>query len=98
MGVFFIIRRPDVAGRDAVEAFVDWLRSEVRRDAELAPAAGARAEADDVRRRANHATLQKDEALDQTAIWLARVSVGEARRRTICVDIFYNADRLQNRK
>ena len=38
MGVFFIIRRPEVAGRDAVEAFVDWLRSEVRRDAELAPA------------------------------------------------------------
>ena len=38
MGVFFIIRRPEVAGRDAVEAFVDWLRSEVRRDAEVAPA------------------------------------------------------------
>ena len=38
MGVFFIIRRPEVAGRDAVEAFIDWLRSEVRRDAEVAPA------------------------------------------------------------
>ena len=38
MGVFFIIRRPEVAGRDAVEAFVDWLRSEVRRDAGVAPA------------------------------------------------------------
>ena len=25
LGVFFIIRRPDVAGREAVEAFVDWL-------------------------------------------------------------------------
>ena len=24
-GTFFIVRRPDVAGRDAVEAFVDWL-------------------------------------------------------------------------
>ena len=38
LGVFYIIRRPDVAGREAVEAFVDWLWSEVRRDAELAPA------------------------------------------------------------
>ena len=37
MGVFFIIRRNDVAERDAVEAFVAWLRSEVRKDAELAP-------------------------------------------------------------
>ena len=37
MGVFFILRRPDVAGRDAVDAFIDWLRSEVRRDAEVAP-------------------------------------------------------------
>ena len=38
-GTFFIVRRPDVAGRDAVEAFVDWLWSEVRRDGEftLAP-------------------------------------------------------------
>ena len=44
-GAFYIIRRPGVAGRDAVEAFVDWLRSEVRRDAELAPApATARSE------------------------------------------------------
>jgi LysR family transcriptional regulator, glycine cleavage system transcriptional activator len=38
LGGFYIIRRNDVAGRDAVEAFVDWLRSEVRRDAEVAPA------------------------------------------------------------
>ena len=38
LGVFYIIRRTDVAGREAVEAFVDWLWSEVRRDAELAPA------------------------------------------------------------
>ncbi len=34
-GVFFIVRRRDVAGRDAVEAFVGWLKSEVRRDGEL---------------------------------------------------------------
>ncbi|MGZ9075386.1 MAG: LysR family transcriptional regulator [Burkholderiaceae bacterium] len=40
-GTFFIVRRPDVAGRDAVEAFVDWLWSEVRRDEELAPALGS---------------------------------------------------------
>ena len=38
MGEFFIIRRSDIAGRDAIEAFVDWLRSEVRRDDELASA------------------------------------------------------------
>ena len=38
LGVFYIVRRADVAGRDAVEAFVDWLWSEVRRDGELAPA------------------------------------------------------------
>ena len=37
MGVFFILRHPDVTGGDAVEAFVDWLRSEVRRDGEFAP-------------------------------------------------------------
>lgn len=36
-GRFFLIRRPDVVGRDAVEAFVDWLRAEVRRDDESAP-------------------------------------------------------------
>ena len=29
-GTFFIVRRPDVAGRDAVEAFIDWLWSEVK--------------------------------------------------------------------
>ena len=40
-GTFFIVRRPDGAGRNAVESFVDWLRSEVRRDAELAPALGS---------------------------------------------------------
>jgi hypothetical protein len=27
--------RPDAAGREAVEAFLAWLRSEVRRDGEL---------------------------------------------------------------
>src|SRR5262249_1367890 len=31
-GNFFIVTRPHVAGRDAVEAFAAWLRSEVRRD------------------------------------------------------------------
>jgi LysR family transcriptional regulator, glycine cleavage system transcriptional activator len=41
-GTFFIVRRPDVAGRDAVEAFIDWLWSEVRRDGERAPAPSAR--------------------------------------------------------
>src|SRR5262245_55538385 len=34
-GTFFVVLRPDVAGRDAVKGFVAWLRSEVRRDAEL---------------------------------------------------------------
>jgi DNA-binding transcriptional LysR family regulator len=34
-GIFFVVRRPDVAGREAVEAFVAWLKSEVRRDGEL---------------------------------------------------------------
>jgi LysR family transcriptional regulator, glycine cleavage system transcriptional activator len=38
LGAFFIVRRPDVAGRDAVEAFVNWLWSEVRRDGEFAAA------------------------------------------------------------
>jgi DNA-binding transcriptional LysR family regulator len=33
-GDFFIVIRRDVAGDDAVEAFVKWLRSEVRRDDE----------------------------------------------------------------
>lgn len=32
---FFIVRRRNVGGSDAVEAFVAWLRSEVRRDSEL---------------------------------------------------------------
>ncbi|HKO68970.1 MAG TPA: LysR substrate-binding domain-containing protein [Burkholderiaceae bacterium] len=40
LGVFYIIRRSDVAQREAVEVFVDWLRSEVRRDAEHAPVQG----------------------------------------------------------
>jgi len=34
-GTFFVVLRPDVAGRDAVKGFVAWLRSEVRRDDEL---------------------------------------------------------------
>jgi DNA-binding transcriptional LysR family regulator len=34
-GVFYLVRRRDVAGREAVETFVDWLRSEVRREGEL---------------------------------------------------------------
>jgi DNA-binding transcriptional LysR family regulator len=37
-GTFFIVPRHDAAGSDAVEAFVGWLRSEVRRDGELAHA------------------------------------------------------------
>jgi DNA-binding transcriptional LysR family regulator len=36
IGSFFIVIRPDVAGRDITKAFVAWLRSEVRRDGELA--------------------------------------------------------------
>ena len=35
LGSFFIVQRPDVAATDATEAFVAWLRSEVRRDGEL---------------------------------------------------------------
>lgn len=35
-GKFFIVRRPDVAGRDAVRAFVAWLWSEVKREGEVA--------------------------------------------------------------
>lgn len=34
-GAFFLILGREVAGRDAVKAFVEWLRSEVRRDGEL---------------------------------------------------------------
>jgi DNA-binding transcriptional LysR family regulator len=34
-GTFFVVIRPDVAGRDAVKVFVTWLRSEVRRDGQL---------------------------------------------------------------
>lgn len=36
-GAFYLIRRPDDAGRDAVEAFVGWLSGEVQRDAESGP-------------------------------------------------------------
>ena len=35
LGTFFIVQRPDVAATDATEAFVAWLRSEVRRDGDL---------------------------------------------------------------
>jgi LysR family glycine cleavage system transcriptional activator len=35
LGTFFIVLRPNVAPSDATEAFVAWLRSEVRRDSEL---------------------------------------------------------------
>ena len=35
LGSFFIVTRPDVAAADATEAFVAWLRSEVKRDSEL---------------------------------------------------------------
>jgi DNA-binding transcriptional LysR family regulator len=37
-GAFYIVRRPDVAGRDAIEALVDWLMDEVRRDGEAGAA------------------------------------------------------------
>jgi DNA-binding transcriptional LysR family regulator len=36
-GTFFIVIRPDMSGREAVKAFVAWLRSEAKRDAEQAP-------------------------------------------------------------
>ncbi|MEO8186946.1 MAG: LysR substrate-binding domain-containing protein [Burkholderiaceae bacterium] len=42
-GTFYVVLRRDVAGRDAVRAFVDWLRSEVRRDAELTLAPACKA-------------------------------------------------------
>lgn len=58
LGVFYIIRRPDVAGREAVEAFVDWLWSEVRRDSELTPAVGRRGEPRVSARKA-HSTSQR---------------------------------------
>ena len=35
LGSFFVVLRRAAAGSDAVEAFVAWLRSEVRRDSEL---------------------------------------------------------------
>ena len=35
LSTFFIVLRHAVAGSDAVQAFVAWLRSEVRRDGEL---------------------------------------------------------------
>jgi hypothetical protein len=35
VSTFFIVLRNEVAGSDAVQAFVAWLRSEVRRDGEL---------------------------------------------------------------
>lgn len=33
-GSFFLVLRPDVAGRDSTQAFAAWLKSEVRRDGE----------------------------------------------------------------
>jgi DNA-binding transcriptional LysR family regulator len=35
LGSFYAVVRPDAAGREAVAAFLAWLRSEVRRDGEL---------------------------------------------------------------
>jgi LysR family glycine cleavage system transcriptional activator len=35
LGTFFIVLRPNLAPSDATEAFVSWLKSEVRREAEL---------------------------------------------------------------
>jgi LysR family glycine cleavage system transcriptional activator len=45
LGGFYIVLRRDVATRDAVGTFVEWLRSEVRLDGELivASAPGGRA-------------------------------------------------------
>ena len=34
-GTFYVVRRPDVAGRDTVEAFIAWLWDEARREGEL---------------------------------------------------------------
>jgi DNA-binding transcriptional LysR family regulator len=39
LGSFFAVVRSDAAGRDAVESFLAWLRSEVRRDGQLTLAA-----------------------------------------------------------
>jgi LysR family glycine cleavage system transcriptional activator len=59
-GTFFVVLKHGVAARDAVNAFVDWLRSEVRRDGDLSfgsvrmadRSADRRAHASGVRRRA----------------------------------------------
>jgi DNA-binding transcriptional LysR family regulator len=42
LGSFFIVLRPNFVASDATEAFVAWLKSEVRRDAELTLAAPRR--------------------------------------------------------
>lgn len=39
-GTFFLVRRPSSADSHAVQAFVTWLRSEVRRDGQLTDALG----------------------------------------------------------
>ena len=41
-GAFFVTVRREVAGREAVKGFVDWLRSETRRAAEATPARSSR--------------------------------------------------------
>jgi LysR family transcriptional regulator, glycine cleavage system transcriptional activator len=61
-GTFFLVPRHDSARSDAVAAFVDWLRSEVRRDGELALArplttnrsSGRRTQMSGARTRARH--------------------------------------------
>lgn len=63
LGSFFIVLRPNVAASDATEAFVAWVRSEVRRDGELTLAAprganrspGRRVSASSARSRARRA-------------------------------------------
>lgn len=37
-GTFYVVRRPDVTGREAVEAFIAWLWEEVQREGEFTPA------------------------------------------------------------
>jgi DNA-binding transcriptional LysR family regulator len=60
LGSFFIVLRRNAAGSDAVEAFLEWLRSEVRQDGELTlapprvatPSPSARTQASGARTRA----------------------------------------------
>lgn len=57
LGSFYAVVRADAAGREAVEAFLAWLRSEVRRDGELKLAAPPQA-----KRRARAAAPKRRQA------------------------------------